>query len=160
MEIVQSRNFGAELSEHHRQIAALAEDVDTKPRLIGQGIREVTGTGSHQIIQKPVAAVHQIQRYHFGLIGRQPLDKRIEEDRHQLSALLDLQRLVHGDVQVGNLLASTERPAGSLPHPEHHCQNVIQFNAAHGISGVSIYSSSSGGVARKGRNFFLSRHLS
>ena len=124
-------NVGVEFAQDDGELAALGENVDAETGLVAQAVGRIAGAVADQILGQARVAVDQIQRDHLGLIGRQFFDGRIKADRDQFAGLLDLQRLVHGEVQVRDIPAAADDRFGLPVQAEHHRQYVIQFAAAH-----------------------------
>ena len=101
---------------------------------------------SQQIFNVPEIVPDEIQRNGFHLVRRELRNGRIEHHRLEFAIGFNLGRAVHGEQQVRHFRLGSQ----------HGGQHLVQFGASHN----QMESSSSGGWASSGRNFFLSKAFS
>jgi hypothetical protein len=122
LQILESRNAGVQLTQNHRIIAALREDVHAEACLAGDAMRAITGTGAKQVFGQSAAAGHQVEGHHFGLKRGELVNIGLDGDGRQLPRGFDLERFVDSDVEIGHVLVRVQ----------HRAQNLIEFFSSHG----------------------------
>jgi hypothetical protein len=131
----------------------LGEHIDTETSPVAERVREIARPSLQEVIGQAPVAGNEIEGDRFGLERSQLFDGGIDLDRHQFAEGLHLKCLVDRKVQVGDLLVVLQ----------HLPEDVVEFVSSHkegrGSDRRQI-SSSSGGVLRNWRNFFLSKHFS
>ena len=108
LELLQGGDGGVELAQDDGEVAALGEDVDAEARLVAQAVGGIAGAVAEQILGQAGVAVDEVQGDHLGLEGRKFLDGGIKADRDEFAGLLDLQGLVHGEIEVRDIAAAAD----------------------------------------------------
>ena len=77
-ESFKRRDHSVQFAKDNRVIAFLRKDVDTKARLVHDGVSGVARAGAQEIFDVPLVFANEIERDQFSLIWRETLKRRIE----------------------------------------------------------------------------------
>ena len=121
LQILERGDLRLQLAQHHRQVAALLEDVDAEPRTVAERVGAVARALGHQVLAQSAIAIDQVQGEDLGLKRRQALDGRIGRHADELAGRLDLQRPIHRHVHVRDVVVRVE----------HRRQQVVDLGFSH-----------------------------